>query len=346
VTFDDARSTATGVPLTVREGQIAPSGGDAAGLPVNQADPGWMPFEYMDCDSLVFLPGDRVVVEFRGPGWSDPVIIGFESHPRWCPTPRITWMCDTDTSGYPEVPSSLAVYFPYGPSFGGPRRMVARVPWPNPRRETRHHLWTNTLEADSIEPWLYWVYLPEGVCTAGLLMAEDMAHGTRAYYDANEQLWEERFAAHQKISVTSCGRGPLTPEHIEPNKVEDITIELSGGPGDPVVIGCCGAVPPGGNPPPLEYIITDGPFKWLYRQNPELFYSESTGGFAYTFELVGLVSSDYPDSYDQDAYTVPDNVPVMVPESNLPTNEDFNPESWVDAIMNPVPFSGGPDPDP
>jgi hypothetical protein len=184
-------------------------------------------------------------------------------------------------------------------------------------------------------------------------MAEDMAHGTMAYYGKNGQLWEKRFAAHQKISVTSCGRGPLTPEHIEPNKVEDITIELSGGQSGPVVIGCCGAVPPGGNPPPLEYIITDGPFKWLYRQNPELFYSNSAadglGGdywFAYTFELVGSVASDYPDSYDPDAYTAPDPVPVTVPESNLPTNEDFDPESWVDAIMNPVPFSGGPDPDP
>jgi hypothetical protein len=86
VDFDVARSTATGIPRATRFNAAWGMGGDAAGLPVNQEDPGWIEFEYMECDSLAFDIGDRVVVEFRGQDWGDPVIIGFESWPRYCQT--------------------------------------------------------------------------------------------------------------------------------------------------------------------------------------------------------------------------------------------------------------------
>jgi len=86
VDLDDARSSATGI------GTISPitgvdwggPKGDPAGLAVNQGDLGWIPFQYMDCDSLAFSSGDRVVVRFDGQNWLSPVIIGFESHPVDC----------------------------------------------------------------------------------------------------------------------------------------------------------------------------------------------------------------------------------------------------------------------
>jgi hypothetical protein len=84
VAFDVARSTATGIPRATRDNAAWKMGGDPAGLPVNQADPGWIEFEYMECDSWAFAVGDRVVVEFRGQDWSSPMIIGFESHPKEC----------------------------------------------------------------------------------------------------------------------------------------------------------------------------------------------------------------------------------------------------------------------
>jgi hypothetical protein len=86
VDFDVARSTATGIPRATRFNAAWGMGGDAAGLPVNQEDPGWIEFEYMECDSLAFDIGDRVVVEFRGQDWGSPMIIGFESWPRYCQT--------------------------------------------------------------------------------------------------------------------------------------------------------------------------------------------------------------------------------------------------------------------
>jgi hypothetical protein len=58
--------------------------GDPLGLQVNQGDLGWITFDYMDCDSLAFSIGDRVVVQFSGQNWEAPVIIGFESHPKPC----------------------------------------------------------------------------------------------------------------------------------------------------------------------------------------------------------------------------------------------------------------------
>jgi hypothetical protein len=91
VDFDVARSTVTGIPRATRENKAWPYGGDAAGLLINQEDPGWIEFEYMECDSLAFETGDRVLVEFRGQDWTAPMIIGFESHPKYCQTfcPRL-----------------------------------------------------------------------------------------------------------------------------------------------------------------------------------------------------------------------------------------------------------------
>ena len=43
-----------------------------------------VPIEYMNCDSVAFEVGDRVLVEFTGRDWDQPKVIGFESNPRPC----------------------------------------------------------------------------------------------------------------------------------------------------------------------------------------------------------------------------------------------------------------------
>lgn len=54
-------------------------------LDVNQAASlSDVPVEYMECDDVAFLVGDRVVVQFTGQDWSAPKIIGFESNPVPC----------------------------------------------------------------------------------------------------------------------------------------------------------------------------------------------------------------------------------------------------------------------
>ena len=43
-----------------------------------------VPIEYMDCNSLAFEDGDRVLLEFQGRNWSSPKVIGFEKEPKPC----------------------------------------------------------------------------------------------------------------------------------------------------------------------------------------------------------------------------------------------------------------------
>lgn len=48
-----------------------------------------VPFEYMRCDSVAFLDGDDVVVEFTNQDWTHPKIIGFRASPRSCSAMRL-----------------------------------------------------------------------------------------------------------------------------------------------------------------------------------------------------------------------------------------------------------------
>lgn len=59
----------------------------AQGLPVNVlSELQDVPFQYVNCNHNAFIEGDRVVVEFRGYDWLDAKIIGFVSHPQFCPS--------------------------------------------------------------------------------------------------------------------------------------------------------------------------------------------------------------------------------------------------------------------
>ncbi len=121
VAFDVARSTATGIPRATRENKAWPYGGDAAGLPINQEDPGWIEFEYMNCDSLAFDVGDRVLVEFRGQDWASPMIIGFESHPKYCYTwgPRGYFIQEINSNPY-DPPPYTKTYYMWSITLAGP----------------------------------------------------------------------------------------------------------------------------------------------------------------------------------------------------------------------------------
>jgi len=60
------------------------------GLPINQSESlSGVPIWYMNCRSMPFEVGDRVVVEFQGQSQASPRIIGFETWPRTCCTPGI-----------------------------------------------------------------------------------------------------------------------------------------------------------------------------------------------------------------------------------------------------------------
>lgn len=57
----------------------------AQDLDVNQAPALYgIPVEYMTCNAAAFAVGDRVLVEFGGRDWEQPVVIGFESEPQPC----------------------------------------------------------------------------------------------------------------------------------------------------------------------------------------------------------------------------------------------------------------------
>jgi hypothetical protein len=45
-----------------------------------------VPIEYMTCNAEAFAEGDRVVVEFVGQDWNDPLVIGFADNPKPCGT--------------------------------------------------------------------------------------------------------------------------------------------------------------------------------------------------------------------------------------------------------------------
>ena len=54
---------------------------DPPDLQYTKAD---VPIVYMECNSEVFEPGDRVLIEFQGRDWEQPRVIGFETNPRPC----------------------------------------------------------------------------------------------------------------------------------------------------------------------------------------------------------------------------------------------------------------------
>lgn len=82
---------------TYRYGTITEVHGDTAdvvldaalssqqGLEVNQDTTlSNVPVNYMGCDAQVFEEWDEVLIQFRGQGWTDPMIVGFKDHPRIC----------------------------------------------------------------------------------------------------------------------------------------------------------------------------------------------------------------------------------------------------------------------
>jgi hypothetical protein len=67
-----------------------------------------VPIEYMTCNSSPFESGDRVVVEFTGNAWAEPVVIGFESHPKACAHDYVV----ITSKARPWDPDTLTTYEP------------------------------------------------------------------------------------------------------------------------------------------------------------------------------------------------------------------------------------------
>jgi len=75
-----------------------------------------VPIEYMNCHSVVFEEGDRVLVEFEDRDWAKPRVIGFEKEPKRCYIIMAynlgfryiqRFFDDADPSGYPSKPAEL-----------------------------------------------------------------------------------------------------------------------------------------------------------------------------------------------------------------------------------------------
>lgn len=69
VLLDEAVSTAQSLPVTRKNASLLLTA---------------VPVEYMNCDSLAFEEGDRVVVQFTGRDWDNPKVIGFVDNPKPC----------------------------------------------------------------------------------------------------------------------------------------------------------------------------------------------------------------------------------------------------------------------
>ncbi len=61
------------------------------GLNINQSSTlSGVPFEYMECDDVVFTVGDEVLVMFQNQDFASPKIIGFKDNPKGCYHPAIS----------------------------------------------------------------------------------------------------------------------------------------------------------------------------------------------------------------------------------------------------------------
>jgi hypothetical protein len=95
----------------------------AQGLSINQDSALYgVPVEYMHCHAAAFANGDRVVVRFDGQDWSNPKVIGFESHPKMCPVgrARLHRPLDGRAGGHPDVLWSQFYLNVKGEDDGGP----------------------------------------------------------------------------------------------------------------------------------------------------------------------------------------------------------------------------------
>lgn len=69
------------------------------GADINQSETlSAVPIKYMNCDSVAFAVGSRVVVEFKDQDWATPQVIGFEMSPQSCFSPVIAIVSNTSGS--------------------------------------------------------------------------------------------------------------------------------------------------------------------------------------------------------------------------------------------------------
>lgn len=83
ITGIEISSSESGTDYCDIELERAVSSGQA--LDINQAETlEHVPIRYMCCNGPAFETGDRVIVEFTGQNWNDPIVIGFKERPKYC----------------------------------------------------------------------------------------------------------------------------------------------------------------------------------------------------------------------------------------------------------------------
>jgi len=69
-----------------------------------------VPIDYMDCNAVAFAVDDAVVVQFIDYDFADPVVIGFQSHPKPCSCWLESWSGPAITTLYPWAILGPLVY--------------------------------------------------------------------------------------------------------------------------------------------------------------------------------------------------------------------------------------------
>ncbi len=88
--------------------ELAEAKSSAQRLNVNQATTlEAVPIRYMECHAAVFNVGDRVIVEFTGQDWTQPVVIGFVDNPRACGGAGLYCIPASDTAPYGWSPPTV-----------------------------------------------------------------------------------------------------------------------------------------------------------------------------------------------------------------------------------------------
>ncbi len=89
--------TAINFALDKMDVALGEANSSAQRLNVNQASAlAAVPVIYGTCHSKAFKVGDRVIVQFQGQAWTQPVVIGFLDNPRGC-----DWMCIGTRNAFP-----------------------------------------------------------------------------------------------------------------------------------------------------------------------------------------------------------------------------------------------------
>lgn len=100
-----------------------------------------VPIEYMECDSVPFEVGDKVLIAFEDNDWDNPKVIGFKEEPKSCSS-YIYIQCGTQCVVWDIAKSTYAEHVMYNEALGGGRV----TSWPVDVNDISE--WKNSRKAD------------------------------------------------------------------------------------------------------------------------------------------------------------------------------------------------------